>query len=31
MHLKRKAFERYLSKAVYSSYQSDIYKDLEQW
>lgn len=31
IHLKREAFERYLSIAVYSSYQSDIYESREQW
>lgn len=31
IHLKRQAFERYLSIAVYSSYQSDIYESREQW
>lgn len=31
IHLKRAAFERYLNKAVYSSFQKDIYKDREEW
>lgn len=31
IHLKREAFERYLSKAVYSNYQDDIYKTKEAW
>lgn len=31
IHLKREAFERYLSKAVYSSCQSDIYENRERW
>ncbi|GGG12104.1 hypothetical protein GCM10011344_10970 [Dokdonia pacifica] len=31
IHLKREAFERYLSKAVYSNYQEDIYKTKEAW
>ncbi len=31
IHLKREAFERYLSKAVYSNYQEDIYTTLENW
>ncbi|MCH2032616.1 MAG: DUF4291 domain-containing protein [Tenacibaculum sp.] len=31
IHLKREAFERYLSQAVYSSFQSDVYKDWEDW
>ena len=31
IHLKREAFERYLSKSVYSSFQSDIYVSREQW
>jgi len=29
--LKREVFDSYLSKAVYSSYQSDIYESREQW
>ena len=31
IHLKREAFERYLSLAVYSSFQSDLYKDWDDW
>lgn len=31
IHLKRKAFERYLDKAVYSSFQANIYNDIEEW
>jgi hypothetical protein len=31
VHLKREAFERYLNKAVYSSYQEQIYGDRETW
>lgn len=31
IHLKREAFERYLSQAVYSSFQSDLYKDWNDW
>ncbi|WP_431164968.1 DUF4291 domain-containing protein [Tenacibaculum halocynthiae] len=31
IHLKREAFERYLSKAVYSNYQEDIYTTRENW
>ncbi|CAL2086890.1 DUF4291 domain-containing protein [Tenacibaculum sp. 190524A05c] len=31
IHLKREAFERYLSQAVYSSFQPDLYKDWEDW
>lgn len=31
IHLKRDAFERYLKQAVYSSYQSDLYKTREDW
>ncbi|WP_394749970.1 DUF4291 domain-containing protein [Spongiimicrobium salis] len=31
IHLKRKAFERYLKKAVYSSYQEEIYGTREAW
>ena len=31
IHLKREAFERYLSKAVYSNYQEDIYATRENW
>lgn len=31
IHLKREAFERYLSKAVYSSYQEHIYHTRENW
>lgn len=31
IHLKREAFERYLSKAVYSNYQEDIYRTREAW
>lgn len=31
IHLKREAFERYLSKAVYSNYQEDIYGTREAW
>ncbi|AGC75782.1 uncharacterized protein DUF4291 [Nonlabens dokdonensis] len=31
IHLKREAFERNLSKAVYSNYQEDLYKSREQW
>ena len=31
IHLKREAFERYLNKAVYSSFQEDIYRDRENW
>jgi hypothetical protein len=31
IHLKREAFERYLSKAVYSSYQKHIYGERENW
>ena len=31
IHLKREAFERYLSKAVYSNYQEDLYERKEHW
>tara|TARA_R110002126_G_scaffold55819_2_gene149629 strand:- start:18066 stop:18707 length:642 start_codon:yes stop_codon:yes gene_type:complete len=31
IHLKREAFERYLNKSVYSSYQEQIYGDRETW
>lgn len=31
IHLKRDVFERYLSKAVYSNYQEDIYGTREAW
>ena len=31
IHLKREAFERYLSKAVYSNYQEDLYESKEHW
>ncbi len=31
IHLKRTAFERYLSQAVYSSYQSHLYENHEIW
>lgn len=31
IHLKREAFERYLSKAVYSNYQADLYDSQEHW
>ena len=31
IHLKREAFERYLSLAVYSNYQEDIYGTREAW
>jgi len=31
IHLKREAFEHYLSEAVYSSYQSNIYESREAW
>lgn len=31
IHLKRSAFERYLSQAVYSSYQADIYNSRVDW
>ena len=31
LHLRRKAFERYLMKAVYSSYQEEIYGTREIW
>ena len=31
IHLKRKAFEHYLSKAVYANYQEDIYNSKENW
>jgi len=31
IHLKREAFERYLNKAVYSSYQEDLYGDRDSW
>ena len=31
IHLKREAFERYLSQAVYSSFQSDLYNDWDDW
>lgn len=31
IHLKRDAFERYLKKAVYSSFQSDLYDSRESW
>ena len=31
IHLKREAFERYLTKAVYSSYQPKIYESQEAW
>ena len=31
IHLKREAFERYLSQAVYSSFQSELYENYEDW
>lgn len=31
IHLKRAAFERYLSQAVYSSYQDHLYESYEAW
>lgn len=31
IHLKREAFERYLEKAVYSSFQSKLYDSMEEW
>lgn len=31
VHLKRNAFERYLSKAVYSNFQEDLYPSIEDW
>ena len=31
IHLKRDAFERYLSQAVYSSFQADLYESQEHW
>ncbi len=31
IHLKREAFENYLSEAVYSSFQRDLYKTHENW
>jgi hypothetical protein len=31
VHLKRDAFERYLSKAVYSNFQEDLYQSIEDW
>lgn len=31
IHLRREAFERYLSKAIYSNYQEDIYGTPENW
>ena len=31
VHLKRDAFERYLSKAVYSIFQEDLYPSIEEW
>ena len=31
IHLKRSAFERYLNEAVYSGFQNNIYKDMEEW
>lgn len=31
IHLKRDAFERYLSQAVYSSFQADLYESHEAW
>lgn len=31
IHLKREAFERYLSKAIYSNFQEDIYGDRDNW
>lgn len=31
IHLKREAFERYLSKAVYSNYQEDLFESKEHW
>ncbi|WP_458628740.1 DUF4291 domain-containing protein [Winogradskyella sp. PC D3.3] len=31
IHLKRKAFNRYLEQAVYSSYQDDLYLSREAW
>ncbi|MEP0266393.1 DUF4291 domain-containing protein [Dokdonia sp.] len=31
IHLKREAFERYLTRAVYSNYQEDIYETREAW
>lgn len=31
VHLKREAFERYISKAVYSNFQEDLYPSLEDW
>lgn len=31
IHLKREAFERYLSQAVYSSFQGELYESYEDW
>ena len=31
IHLKREAFDRYLSKAVYSGYQEELYDSFEDW
>ena len=31
MHLKRDAFDRYLSKAIYSSFQKELYSSYEKW
>ncbi len=31
IHLKRDAFERYLSQAVYSNFQADLYESKEHW
>ena len=31
IHLKREAFERYLSQAVYSSFQAELYDTYEDW
>ena len=31
IHLKREAFDRYLSQAVYSSFQSSLYETYEDW
>ncbi len=31
IHLKREAFDRYLSKAVYSNFQEDLYASLDDW
>ena len=31
IHLKRRAFERYLNKAVYSSFQKDVYENWDAW